>query len=261
MDWTNLIADEDWWLDKHYTPGRGGRRIDKTIIHHNAGRLSLKGCYDVWQTRPASAHYQVDVDGRIGQYVHDWDTSWNAANTDANQTSIGIEHANSGDASSPVTGATLESGAHLVAAVHRRYDLGRPAWLVNVFPHNHYTQTGCPGHLAGSQNSAYMARAQAWYDAMGSGTTPTTPSPQEDDMALTEDDITRIAAKVTDGLRIGPSGQQATLASFVHAAARDSAAALRAVEALRADLAKVASGGVSADAIVDAVVARIKASR
>ncbi|HQH06452.1 MAG TPA: N-acetylmuramoyl-L-alanine amidase [Phycicoccus sp.] len=261
MDWTNLIADEDWWLDKHYTPGRGGRRIDKTIIHHNAGRLSLKGCYDVWQTRPASAHYQVDVDGRIGQYVHDWDTSWNAANTDANQTSIAIEHANSTTPDSPVTGATLESGAHLVAAIHRHYDLGRPAWLVNVFPHNHYTQTGCPGHLAGSQNSAYMARAQAWYDAMGSGTTPTTPSPQEDDMALTDDDITRIAAKVTDGLRIGPSGQQATLASFVHAAARDSAAALRAVEALRADLAKVASGGVSADAIVDAVVARIKASR
>ncbi len=260
MDWTNLIADEDWWLDKHYTPGRGGRRIDKTIIHHNAGRLSLKGCYDVWQTRPASAHYQVDVDGRIGQYVHDWDTSWNAANTDANQTSIAIEHANSTTPDSPVTGATLESGAHLVAAVHRRYDLGRPAWLVNVFPHNHYTQTGCPGHLAGSQNAAYMARAQAWYDAIGSGTIPT-PSPQEDDMALTDDDITRIAAKVTDGLRIGPSGQQATLASFVHAAARDSAAALRAVEALRADLAKVASGGVSADAIVDAVVARIKASR
>lgn len=258
MDWTNLIADEDWWLDKHYTPGRGGRRIDKTIIHHNAGRLSLKGCYDVWQTRPASAHYQVDVDGRIGQYVHDWDTSWNAANTDANQTSIAIEHANSTTPDSPVTGATLESGAHLVAAVHRRYDLGRPAWLVNVFPHNHYTSTGCPGHLAGSQNAAYMARAQAWYDAIGSGTIPT-PSPQEDDMALTDDDLDRIARRVLDTMKGGPG--KATAFSYLDAAARDSAAALRAVEALRADLAKVASGGVSADAIVDAVVARIKASR
>jgi len=258
MDWTNLIADEDWWLDKHYTPGRGGRRIDKTIIHHNAGRLSLKGCYDVWQTRPASAHYQVDVDGRIGQYVHDWDTSWNAANTDANQTSIAIEHANSTTPDSPVTGATLESGAHLVAAIHRHYDLGRPAWLVNVFPHNHYTQTGCPGHLAGSQNAAYMARAQAWYDAIGSGTIPT-PSPQEDDMALTDDDLDRIARRVLDTMKGGPG--KATAFSYLDAAARDSAAALRAVEALRADLAKVASGGVSADAIVDAVVARIKASR
>ena len=257
MDWTNLIADENWWMEKHFTPGRGGRRITKTVIHHNAGRLSIKGCYDVWQTRQASAHYQVDAYGRIGQYVHDSDTAWHAANNDANATSIGIEHANSGDASSPVTAETLEAGAHLVAAIHRHYDLGRPAWLVNVFPHNHYTQTGCPGHLAGSQNSAYMARAQAWYDAIGSGTIPT-PSPQEDDMALTDDDLDRIARRVLDTMKGGPG--KATAFSYLDAAARDSAAALRAVEALRADLAKVADGGVSADAIVDAVVARIKAS-
>ena len=257
MDWTNLIADENWWMEKHFTPGRGGRRITKTVIHHNAGRLSIKGCYDVWQTRQASAHYQVDAYGRIGQYVHDSDTAWHAANNDANATSIGIEHANSGDASSPVTAETLEAGAHLVAAIHRHYDLGRPAWLVNVFPHNHYTQTGCPGHLAGSQNSAYMARAQAWYDAIGSGTIPT-PSPQEDDMALTDDDLDRIARRVLDTMKGGPG--KATAFSYLDAAARDSAAALRAVEALRADVAKVAGGGVSADAIVDAVVARIKAS-
>lgn len=241
MDWTNLIADENWWMEKHFTPGRGGRRITKTVIHHNAGRLSIKGCYDVWQTRQASAHYQVDADGRIGQYVHDSDTAWHAANNDANATSIGIEHANSGDASSPVTSETLEAGAHLVAAIHRHYDLGRPAWLVNVFPHNHYTSTGCPGHLAGSQNSAYMARAQAWYDAMGSGTTPTTPSPQEDDMALTEIEIQQIASRIIDGTPMGP--ERATLASYLAAARRDAGAALAEVKALRAELAELAGGG------------------
>ncbi len=255
MDWTNLTADENWWMDRHFTPGRGGRRITKTVIHHNAGRLSIKGCYDVWQTRRASAHYQVDADGRIGQYVHDSDTAWHAANNDANATSIGIEHANSGDASSPVTAETLESGAHLVAAIHRHYDLGRPAWLVNVFPHNHYTQTGCPGHLAGSQNSAYMARAQAWYDAMGSGTTPTTPSPQEDDMALTEIEIQQIASRIIDGTPMGP--ERATLASYLAAARRDAGAALAEVKALRAELA--GRGGVDPAAVAAELIKQLGA--
>lgn len=255
MDWTNLIADENWWMEKHFTPGRGGRRITKTVIHHNAGRLSIKGCYDVWQTRQASAHYQVDADGRIGQYVHDSDTAWHAANNDANATSIGIEHANSGDASSPVTSETLEAGAHLVAAIHRHYDLGRPAWLVNVFPHNHYTSTGCPGHLAGSQNSAYMARAQAWYDAMGSGTTPTTPSPQEDDMALTEIEIQQIASRIIDGTPMGP--ERATLASYLAAARRDAGAALAEVKALRAELA--GRGGVDPAAVAAELIKQLGA--
>lgn len=255
MDWTNLTADENWWMDRHFTPGRGGRRITKTVIHHNAGRLSIKGCYDVWQTRPASAHYQVDADGRIGQYVHDSDTAWHAANNAANATSIGIEHANSGDASSPVTAETLEAGAHLVAAIHRHYDLGRPAWLVNVFPHNHYTQTGCPGHLAGSQNSAYMARAQAWYDAMGSGTTPTTPSPQEDDMALTEIEIQQIASRIIDGTPMGP--ERATLASYLAAARRDAGAALAEVKALRAELA--GRGGVDPAAVAAELIKQLGA--
>lgn len=255
MDWTNLIADENWWMEKHFTPGRGGRRITKTVIHHNAGRLSIKGCYDVWQTRQASAHYQVDAYGRIGQYVHDSDTAWHAANNDANATSIGIEHANSGDASSPVTAETLEAGAHLVAAIHRHYDLGRPAWLVNVFPHNHYTQTGCPGHLAGSQNSAYMARAQAWYDAMGSGTTPTTPSPQEDDMALTEIEIQQIASRIIDGTPMGP--ERATLASYLAAARRDAGAALAEVKALRAELA--GGGGVDPAAVAAELIKQLGA--
>ena len=41
----------------------------------NAGDLTVKGCYDVWQTREASAHYQVESSGRIGQLVHDRDNA------------------------------------------------------------------------------------------------------------------------------------------------------------------------------------------
>lgn len=179
FDWKNLVASENRWLTRHYTPGRAGNKIDKIVIHHNAGRLSVLDCYNVWQTREASAHYQVDVNGHIGQLVHDWDTAWHAGNGAANRTSIGIEHANSGGAPDwPISDATVENGAHLVAAICHKYGLGRPKWMVNVFPHYHFSATACPAQLARGLNSRYMSRAQAWYDAMAQGASaPATPVP------------------------------------------------------------------------------------
>lgn len=182
MDWNGLHADEDRWLNKHYTPGREGRKIDKILIHHNAGVLSVADIYNVWQTRQASAHYQVDVNGRIGQIVHDADTAWHAGDWETNLRSIGVEHSNSGGAAQgwPISDATVEAGAHLVAAICRYYGLGRPTWMVNVFPHQHFQQTACPGQLAGSLRDRYMQRAGEWYDAMvGVSAAPaaTTPAP------------------------------------------------------------------------------------
>lgn len=177
-DWNNLQADQNLLMNKHYTPGRAGRSINKIVLHHNAGNLSIKGCWDVWQTRQASAHYQVDVTGCIGQLVWDRDTAWHAGNWEANCTSIGIEHANNhiGDPWT-ISDATLDNGAHLVAALCRYYKLGRPEWGKNVFGHKNFAATGCPGEIAGSQNSRYMARAQYWYDQITSGKT-TAPAPK-----------------------------------------------------------------------------------
>lgn len=179
MDFEHLKADENMILAKHYTRGRGGHGIKHVVVHYNAGDLTVKGCYDVWQTREASAHYQVESSGRIGQLVHDRDTAWHASNFAENQRSIGIEHANRGDT---ITDACLESGAHLVAAVCKAYGLGRPKWMVNVFPHCHFAATSCPGPLreGTSFHNRYMARAQQWYDAMVRGTAPAAaPSTQQ----------------------------------------------------------------------------------
>ncbi|MDE1654376.1 N-acetylmuramoyl-L-alanine amidase [Actinotignum schaalii] len=170
-NWNTLEADIDLIMNKHYTPGRNGRKIDKAIIHHNAGNLTIKGCYDAWQTRPASAHYQVQTDGRIGQLVWDRDTAWHAGNFAANTTSIGIEHADMTSDPWTVSEACLDNGAHLVAAVCKFYGLGRPQWGKNVFGHKDFSATACPASLAGSQHAAYMARAQSWYDQM-IGTAP-----------------------------------------------------------------------------------------
>lgn len=170
-NWATLEADENRLMNKHYSAGRSGRKINKVIIHHNAGNLTIKSIWDVWQTRQASAHYQVDSGGRIGQLVWDRDTAWHAGNWEANTTSIGIEHADISSKPWRISEACLDNGAHLVAAICHYYKLGRPVWGKNVFGHKHFSSTECPASLAGSQHAAYMARAQYWYDRM-SGTKP-----------------------------------------------------------------------------------------
>lgn len=175
-NWATLEADENRLMNKHYSAGRSGRKINKVIIHHNAGNLTIKSIWDVWQTRQASAHYQVDSNGRIGQLVWDRDTAWHAGNWEANTTSIGIEHADISSSPWRISDACLEEGAHLTAAVCKYYGRGRPQWGKNVFGHKDFSPTECPASLAGSQHGAYMARAQYLYDQM-SGKAPAAPKP------------------------------------------------------------------------------------
>lgn len=176
-NWDTLEADVDKIIGVHYTPGRDGKSINKIVLHHNAGNLSVDDCYRTWQTREASAHYQVEANGTIGQLVWDSDTAWHAGDWEANCTSIGIEHADSDTTNWTISDATLDNGAHLVAALCKYYGLGRPEWGKNVFPHNHFSATACPGQIAGSQNAAYMAKAQSYYDQM-TGATGSTPTPE-----------------------------------------------------------------------------------
>lgn len=165
MDFENLNADVNKILTKHFTKGRGGNDVQFVVVHYNAGDLTVESCYSVWQTREASAHYQVESSGRIGQLVWDGNTAWHAGNWAANQKSIGIEHANQGDS---MTDACIENGAHLCAAICKYYGLGRPEWLKNVFPHCYFSATSCPGPLkeGTSHHDRYMERAQYWYDVM-----------------------------------------------------------------------------------------------
>lgn len=190
MDYRNLKADVELYISKHYTPGRRGRRIEFVGIHHTAAvGLTVRGCYSVWQTRPASAHYLVQTDGVIGQLVHDRDTAWALGDFDANCRSINIEHADSRSAPWTVSEPCLDSGAHLVAALCLAYGLGRPVWGRNVRPHNQFMATACPGELAGSQRDAYIARAQRYYDMMAAGAA-------DEEEIVTDQDIEKIAQRV-----------------------------------------------------------------
>lgn len=203
-NWENIEADENLILNKHFTPGRAGT-INKIVLHHNAGNLTIRGCYNVWQDREASAHYQVQSDGRIGQLVWDKDTAWHAGDFNANATSIGIEHADCQTRPWKISDACLENGAHLVAALCKYYKLGRPTWMKNVFPHSHFSATECPASIAGSQNAAYMKRAQEWYDAMTKGSSapkpskPSKPAPKPAKKPAKKKDINTIAQEVIKG--------------------------------------------------------------
>jgi hypothetical protein len=180
MDYDNVIADETYFGKvTHYTSGRGGNSIQYVVLHHNGGFNTLDNIVGTFNSRGVSAHYQVDQSGRVGQYVYDADTAYHAGSWNANQLSIGIEHANDSIDPYSISEATLDAGAHLVAALCVRYGLGRPEYGSNVYPHRHFSSTDCPGSLGedGSQREAYMARAQAYYDSMTNGTAvPDAPS-------------------------------------------------------------------------------------
>lgn len=179
MDWNNLEADVTKILPCHYTPGRNGS-IQAVTIHHMAGDLSIYDCYRVWTNAEASAHYAVQADGTVGQLVNDWDTAWACGHDWANDNTISIEHANDGSDPWTVHPAALDAGAHLTAAICARYGLGEPTWMVNVFPHCHWSATACPGELNGSQNAEYMERAKAYYHELagdGEAPAPIAPAP------------------------------------------------------------------------------------
>lgn len=170
-NWTTLEPDKFALVGAHrYTKGRS-RKIDRVVIHHNAAvNWSTERVRDLWNNeRQASANYQVEANGIIGQIVNDSDTAWHATNADINARSIGIEHANiSGPNRWQISDETVEEGAHLTAAICRFYKLGRPQWGVNVFGHSQFASTSCPHQLApgGEDHATYMKRAQYWYDQM-----------------------------------------------------------------------------------------------
>lgn len=201
MNFETLEADENLIMNKHFTYGRNGESIRYVVVHYNWGDLSIRDCYDVWQTRPASAHYQVDRNGRIGQLVWDRDTAWHAGNFNANTRSIGIEHANGsgGNREGDLTAAAIDAGAHLVAAVCKFYKLGVPEWKVNVFPHNHFSATACPGPLGRHQRDEYMRKAVSYYHQMVG-----TPEPEKPVVSTNRYEI-RVVAKDGLNIRSGPS--------------------------------------------------------
>lgn len=135
-------------------------------LHHNGGRLSLEGILEVWKTRPASAHFQVDRYGNVGQYVRALEYAWACGNTTGNMESISIEHANS--TLSPdweVLDVTWKNGARLAGWLFANVIEGRPRpSKSNLHFHHYWKATLCAGPYMDSIYSEILGETQKWYE-------------------------------------------------------------------------------------------------
>ena len=115
-----------------YNNGRNGQAIDRIVIHiTSAGQTPYIGSWFTREEANSSAHYMVDQNGAIIQFVREQDTAWHARG--ANRRSIGIEHVavQQGGATygsthypyTPPTDAEYRASAELVAHLCRKYGL------------------------------------------------------------------------------------------------------------------------------------------
>jgi len=133
-------------------------------LHHNAGRLSHQGVLNVWKTRPASAHFDVDSAGAVAQYVKVNEYAWAAGNLKGNQESIHIEMANSKLSPSWEVGdVTWHNAARLAGWLFYKVIGARPT-KNNLFYHSHWSATACAGPYMDKNYDRVLKVAQDAYD-------------------------------------------------------------------------------------------------
>ena len=148
-------------------------------IHHNGGRLSLDGIYQVWRTRRASAHFQVDANGNVGQYVDVRMYAWAVGNTYGNQHSISIEQCNATLAPKWEVGEkTWKSAARLAAWLHWKVLGLAPVKGKTLFRHHDWAGAGteCAGPFIDAIWDTFCKEVVAQYNVFKGGKTPNTPT-------------------------------------------------------------------------------------
>lgn len=173
----NLIAGLD--ATRHVTHTQ--HRKTHVTLHHNGGRLSHEGVLQVWQTRPASAQFDIDIIGDCAQYVRVAEYAWACGSTDGNQRSISIEMCNlSLGPDWVVAEATWRSAARLAGWLFARVIGYRPTreFLVQ---HEYWSATACAGPYIDKVYEQILALAQNWYDRFVSGNVG---EEEEEDMNL-----------------------------------------------------------------------------
>lgn len=145
-------------------------------IHHNAGNLTLAGILQVWEVRPASAHFQVDINGNVGQYVEVDEYAWAVGDAAGNESTISIETADATLNPYTTSDATFEEAARLAGWLFAHVVGERPS-SSNMFPHQHWSSTDCPGPYLMSHFGELISKAQTWYDHFKGSSPSPTPTP------------------------------------------------------------------------------------
>lgn len=119
--------------------------IDTIVIHTTVGTLA--GAIATFGNKKAgtSAHYIVDLDGKLYAGLEEYWTAYHAGNLAVNRRSIGIEHVDNGKYTEPRTDALYETSSKLVADLCREYNI--PCDRQHIRKHNEIVATGCPHNL------------------------------------------------------------------------------------------------------------------
>lgn len=165
----NLIAGLN--ATNHVTHTK--HRKTMVTIHHNGGRFSHEGVLNIWKTRPASAHFDVDGFGEVAQYVEMNEYAWATGSTNGNQQSISIEMCNSAVGGQwPVSELTWRSAARLAGWLFAKVIGARPS-TSNLVPHHYWKATDCAGPYMEGVFASFISVAQQAYDFfMSGGSTP-----------------------------------------------------------------------------------------
>lgn len=134
--------------ENNFSYGRNGYSIQKITIHHMAGIMSAEDCGYLFQNpyRETSSNYGIGVNGEIGLYVAEENTSYCDSNWVSNCTSITIENSNDSVGGDwHVSDATLNSLIRLCADISKRNGLGLLVPGQNLTWHSMYAATTCPG--------------------------------------------------------------------------------------------------------------------
>lgn len=166
-------------------------RKDMVTLHHNGGRLSHEGVLNVWKTRPASAHFDVDAAGDVAQYVKANEYAWACGNTVGNQRSISVEMANSAIGGNwPVAEATWRSAARLAGWLFARIIGVRPS-KSNLVVHHFWKATECAGPYIDGHLNAIVDLAGQHYDEFVGGQGDTQPSSGGKSLSEIVDEVLR----------------------------------------------------------------------
>lgn len=135
-----LVVDESTWNSPNYSAGRPSGVIGVTI--HWWGlpewKQSFNQVADYLSTArgnaSTSAHYVVS-DTRVACLVSPTDRAWHAL--EGNEQTVGLELDPNGGA------GTLENACQIIAMLEEYFGKS-----LNVYPHNYWVSTQCPGHYA-----------------------------------------------------------------------------------------------------------------
>lgn len=127
-------------------------KINKIVIHHMAGDLSIETCGNVFQNklRNASSNYGIGTDGRVGLYVEEKNRAWTSSNADVDNQAVTIEVANDGRAPEwHVSDVALAKLIDLCVDICQRNDIEKLNFTGdrsgNLVMHKYFTATTCPG--------------------------------------------------------------------------------------------------------------------